>query len=341
MSPVAPPPKRMPREALVSAILEFLGEQDLLTLHDIRVALEQEIDAAGPRALLELKDRLTADSGWSYYPADPLVRRIHRLLADRFLSPDSQILRPDHLASVAGRRLVLCANHLSYADANVVEVLLHRGGGSVLADRLTALAGPKVFSERQRRFSSLCFGTIKVPQSSEVSSEDAVLSTREVARAARRAIAVTHERLAAGDAVLLFGEGTRSRSAEMRPLLHGVARYLELPDTWVLPVALIGPEQLFPIGDSTLRPCRVVMHLGTPFRADDLLAAALHDRRTAVDAIGLAIADLLPPGYRGAYGNSAALLPAGRVLTQARRRTHAPAAVVGDDPSTVRREEPR
>ena len=58
-----------------------------------------------------------------------------------------------------------------------------------------------VFTSRERRFSSLCFGTIKVPQSADVSSEEAVLSAREVARAACRAIDVAYERLTAGDAL--------------------------------------------------------------------------------------------------------------------------------------------
>lgn len=319
MCTVIPPPSGAPRESLINAILDFLAGQDLLTLHDVRVALEQEIDAAGPQALLDLKARLTADHGWSYYPADSLVRRIHHVLADRFLSPDSRVVGIEHIATVTGRRVILCANHLSYADANVVEVLLHRSAGSALADRLTALAGPKVFSERQRRFSSLCFGTIKVPQSSDVSSEDAVLSTRDVARAARRAISVAQERLEAGDALLLFGEGTRSRSGEMRILLQGVARYLEPPDTWVLPVGLTGPEELFPIGDSTLRPCRVVMHIGTPFRADALLTEAHDERRIAMDAIGLSIATLLPLRYRGAYGDAQRFAAAQQALARAAR----------------------
>jgi len=60
---------------------------------------------------------------------------------------------------------------------------------------LTVVAGPKVYSSLRRRFSSLCFSTIKTPQSSAVSSEDAVMNAREVARAARQSIDVAHERL--------------------------------------------------------------------------------------------------------------------------------------------------
>lgn len=290
------------RAALVDGVLDFVVGEDLLTRQEVRAALEQEIDAAGPQALVDLKARLTADTGWDYYPADPLARRMHHRLTDRFLRPESHVHGAEHAAAVAGRRVVLFSNHLSYADANVIEILLQRAGCTDLADRLTAVAGPKVFSERQRRFSSLCFGTIKVPQSLEVSSEEAVLSSREVARAARRAITVAQARLDVGDALLLFGEGTRSRTGEMRQMLAGVARYLDAGDTWVLPVGLTGPEHLFPVGDTRISPCAVVMTIGAPFEASALLARATRDRRAAMDAIGLAIAQLLPSRYRGVYG---------------------------------------
>lgn len=290
------------RELLIAAVLDFVAGDELLTRQEIRAALEAEIDAAGPRALVGLKERLTVDAGWTYYPADPLARRIHHLLADRFIRPESALHGKVHVDAVAGRRVILFANHLSYADANVIEVLLQRAGCDHLADRLTAVAGPKVFSERRRRFSSLCFGTIKVPQSLEVSSEDAVLPSRDVARAARQAITVAHQRIEAGDALLVFGEGTRSRTGEMRPLLAAVARYLEVPDVWVLPTSLTGTEHLFPVGDTTISPQRVVMTVGAPFPASSIVARAGRDRRLAMDAIGLAIARLLPPAYRGAYG---------------------------------------
>ena len=223
------------REALIGAVLTFLADQDLLTLRDIRSTLEREIDRAGPAALHAMKTRLRADLGWDYYPPDPLAQRIHHVLADTFLHPESQVSGLEHLDVIPPGPLAIFANHLSYSDANLVEVLLQRAGSTALANRLTAIAGPKVFTSPQRRFSSLCFGTIKVPQSAAVSSEEAMLSAREVARAARQAIDVAHERLRAGDALLLFAEGSRSRTGGMQEMLAGVARYLEVPGTTVLP----------------------------------------------------------------------------------------------------------
>jgi 1-acyl-sn-glycerol-3-phosphate acyltransferase len=308
------------RNELVAAILDFLAGQDLLALQDVRVELEEEIDSAGPEALLALTGCLASEHGWDYHPPATLAQRIHHRLADRFLTPDSGLRGVEQAARVAGVPVVMCANHLSYADANVIQVLLHRAGADELASRLTALAGPKVFSSRVRRFSSLCFGTIKVPQSAEVASEEARLNLREVARASRQAIGVARERLRHGDALVLFAEGTRSRTASMQPLLAAAARYLDAPGAWVLPVGLSGPETLFSVSDSKLRPAHVVMQIGTPIQAAAILERTHGDRRLTMDTIGLAIAELLPAPYRGVYARASDFPDAKAALHQLQRR---------------------
>jgi hypothetical protein len=64
-----------------------------------------------------------------------------------------------------------------------------------------------------------------------------MMSARDLARAARRVIDLAHARLRAGDAILVFGEGRRSRTASMRPLLTGVARYVDAPGSGSFPWA--------------------------------------------------------------------------------------------------------
>jgi 1-acyl-sn-glycerol-3-phosphate acyltransferase len=164
----------------------------------------------------------------------------------------------------------------------------------------------------------LCFGTVKVPQSTDVASGEAMLRGREVARAARHSIEVALGRLRAGDALLLFGEGTRSRNGEMQPMLAATARYLDVPGTWVLPAGLTGPEALFPVEVPVLRPARVVLQLGRPIRASALVERAGGDRRLIMDAIGLAVGELVPPKYRGVYRDESNHAAARTVLHESR-----------------------
>jgi 1-acyl-sn-glycerol-3-phosphate acyltransferase len=288
---------------LIAAITSFLaGHGDPAP---IREMLAREIDSAGPGALESLGAKLAAaGSDWDYYPPDPLARRLHQMLATQFLKPDSTLRGAEHLHAIAGKPVVILANHLSYSDANVLEVMLQLHGCGDVAQRLTAIAGPKVYSSLTRRFSSLCFGTIKVAQSSGLSSEDAVMSPRDVARAARRSIQHAHARLAAGDALLVFGEGTRSRTRGMQSMLAGVSRYFDAPDVMICPIGIAGTEEFFPIGDESIHPVTVHISAGTPISAAELTRRASGDRQAMMDLAGRMIAAELPEAYRGVYSTS-------------------------------------
>jgi 1-acyl-sn-glycerol-3-phosphate acyltransferase len=207
----------------------------------------------------------------------------------------------EHLRAVADRSLVLLPNHLSYADANLIEVLLHRAGFDDVCARLCVVAGPKVYAEPWRRFASLCFGTIKTAQSSQVASGEAVMRPREVARIARETISLAFERLSAGDSLLLFGEGTRSRDGTLQPLLPAVARYCERPDLVLVPCGIVGTETFLGFADVRPQTTRAVLRIGAPVLASDLVARCERNRGEIVERIGRMIAATLPQQYRGAY----------------------------------------
>ena len=95
----------------------------------------------------------------------------------------------------------------------------------------------------------------------------------------------------------------------MQRSLPGVARYIEAaPDAWVLPVGIAGTEALFPVGEVTVRPTCVDLHIGRPLRADRVVTLCDGHRQTMMDVVGLLIAELLPASYRGAY-EAASLFP--------------------------------
>jgi 1-acyl-sn-glycerol-3-phosphate acyltransferase len=296
-------PLQLERDPLVSAITQVLSGYDPHTLNAVRQVLEREIDTAGPAALAALSERLSSTGrDWAYYPPDALARSVHHRVADCILDPASRLVGGEHLRQVEGKRVVILANHLSYSDANLLEILFARDGMTDIADRLTVIAGPKVYSSVTRRFSSLCFGTIKVPQSSDRASEDAVMSPRDAARAARQSIEIAYERLARGDALLIFAEGSRSRTGAMQHTLTGVARYFAVPGTVVLPIGITGTDALFPIGDDIVHSVAIEACIGSPLDADTLRARTGGDRREMMDIVGAAIAALLPQQCRGVYG---------------------------------------
>ena len=92
------------------------------------------------------------------------------------------------------------------------------------------------------------------------------MSPREVAAAARQSIESARTRLRRGDALLVYAEGTRSRTGELQPLLAGVTRYLDADDVLVLPIGMTGSEALYPVGGETLNPVTVVARVGHPGR---------------------------------------------------------------------------
>jgi 1-acyl-sn-glycerol-3-phosphate acyltransferase len=142
------------------------------------------------------------------------------------------------------------------------------------------------------------------------------MGQRDVARAARRSIDIAHERLHAGDALLVFAEGARSRTAAMQQLLAGAARYVDIASVMILPVGITGTEVLFPVGQEKLSPVRIEVRVGRAISADALRKRAGGSRRIMMDAIGLLIAALLPAAYRGVYADAAPGLDDARRVVQ-------------------------
>jgi len=291
-------------EAFATSLLGMLGQRDPEQARAVAVAVRTALAEASPEALRAFFDALeSAGRDWGYEPASAFARGLSRVVLRHMFEPGSGLEVGANLSTTPHRPVLLLGNHLSFVDANVLELLLADAGHTELAERLTVVVGPKVYTRPLRRVASLCFGTVKTPQSASRASGDARMSPREVARIALKSLSAARERLVLGDALLIFVEGTRSRTAAMQRALAGIARYLEQTDALVVPFGVAGTEHLTPIGENErLERAQVVARFGAPLPAARVVERCARKRALVMDVIGFLIADCLPESYRGCYG---------------------------------------
>ncbi|RME21593.1 MAG: 1-acyl-sn-glycerol-3-phosphate acyltransferase [Deltaproteobacteria bacterium] len=224
------------------------------------------------------------------YEADPFARRVSRAYMGPLLRPGSDIDGVDHVVGAAqSGPVLLVGNHRSYVDTQLTDALLARVRPD-LADRLVTVAGPKVYATTFRRFASLGLTTLKTAQSTRLATNDAGLSAREVARIALNTVRQAHRCMQAGRPVLLYPEGTRSRTGRLGPFLRAAERYARLDGLQVVPVALTGSEQVFPIDAEQLGPAVVHLRFGRPLRVDAI------ERGGVLAAARTELAELLGEG---------------------------------------------
>jgi 1-acyl-sn-glycerol-3-phosphate acyltransferase len=188
----------------------------------------------------------------------------------------------EHLPLEGG--IVIATNHLNDADPGILATRLPR--------RLVFLAKAELFRIPILRNFMEAYGAIPVRRN----EADLV--------ALRRA----NEALKEGLAVCMFPEGTRSgASARLLRAWPGAALIALRADVPIVPVAITGAQYL-PLPMMFLRPLRryrVHLKIGLPFRLPKPERINAEAAQAGTDIIMQQIAALLPPSYRGYYGNEA------------------------------------
>ena len=177
--------------------------------------------------------------------------------------------------------LIICANHSATLDPPLVPAFVPR------ADTWT-MAKAEFFRTRPMALIFRMYHAFPV-----------VRHTAD-RTAVRRALDI----LKAGQALLMYPEGTRVESGVLGPAEPGAGFLAQKAACTVVPVGLVGTKSVLPKGARWPRRGKVEIKFGKPFvvlqkRADGTRVS--HD--DASDAIMVAIAELLPPEQRGVFSD--------------------------------------
>lgn len=245
--------------------------------------------------------------------AQKLMGEIFKPLLSRF-----EISGLDHLrqAIEASRScgLTLVANHLSLFDAAVIFCLLHeKPEFRKFAEDIIFIAGRLVFTADFSRVAGLMFRTMIVASPKDMAENPEI--KQYLGRLNMRSYKEARARQKAGEALVLFPEGTRSRLGAMAQFHAGVLNYLR--DTVVLPISLTGPDEIlhansfkFNLTSGEMRIAQP-FYVGAPANAPGGLLSipitkdsTLADKQRVMDTIGAKVAANLEPRLRGYYNGT-------------------------------------
>jgi len=169
------------------------------------------------------------------------------------------------------------ANHLNLADPPLLGVSLGR--------TVIFMAKEELFRSRLTAYFLSGFGSFPVHRG----------------KLDRQALRSSQQVLADGLALAMFPEASRSRSARLKAAMPGSALIACHSGVPILPVGIIGTEQLRGVGWLFRRP-RVTINIGKPFSLPPVEGKLTREKLVEyTDFIMQRIAELLPPQYRGVY----------------------------------------
>jgi 1-acyl-sn-glycerol-3-phosphate acyltransferase len=262
----------------------------------LHATLQARVDATSDADLTALLATFAvAGDAYRFYPAVPFARGMTRAYM-RALTPTWRVDGLDRLDAWANsgpaRRMIVC-NHLSYTDTQLTDSLLCIEGRHAVADKLVAIAGPKVYTDAWRRMAAISLNTRKTAQSSAVATEQGSLGPRELAAVALETLQDCARLMDEGWIILLYPEGTRSRTGRLQPFLRAAGRYLQLEGLQVLPMAQTGSDRVFPLDSPRMHVAHVDIAFGEPFASADFPG-----KQGALTEAHGRMARLLPAAYR-------------------------------------------
>jgi 1-acyl-sn-glycerol-3-phosphate acyltransferase len=204
-----------------------------------------------------------------YFRSLPLNRNLLLWYTNRIVKKDSTIDSISQLKEIdelrrSGQPLTFISNHLTYADSHVIEMMFIRFGFEELANHIIHIAGQKTFEIWRYSFTR-SLNTIRVYQPK--ASIDRMLKKKMNSRALRWAARQKRK----GYSLLVFPEGTRSRMEKRFNLKGGNPRTtIYFRQSLVVPLALMGSEEMMPVGRILPRAATITLRIGKPINHPDI-----------------------------------------------------------------------
>ncbi len=171
----------------------------------------------------------------------PAIDRIIRWWAKSIVAAAGIDLQTENVDSVrADHRYILVSNHYSYFDIPCV---------------FAAIEQPIRFMAKISLFKIPIFGWA-------LARSGFIPIDRKNRRTAVKSFDLAAKRIRQGNTIVVFPEEGRSRTREMRPFQRGgflLALKSELP---ILPIAIDGTHDVFPVGAKRVKPGRVTVKVG-------------------------------------------------------------------------------
>ncbi|MEA4919881.1 MAG: lysophospholipid acyltransferase family protein [Clostridiaceae bacterium] len=217
---------------------------------------------------------------------EPMLRRFIRLYVNSKIKTHVRLNVEglENLDTTFQRPFLFVCNHLSNADALLLNKVLEK-------EDITFVAGKKL---RANSVTKLGFKIVKsIPISPDSPDMEAI---KKIVAAVK-----------AGNSILIFPEGTRSRSAKMNEGKRGILLFAKLTGAPIAPLAIWGSEKFMPIkedmAEETFHNAKVHIRVGEVFRLPQKggeEGKTMYEDR-CFNQIMTGIASLLPPAYQGVY----------------------------------------
>jgi 1-acyl-sn-glycerol-3-phosphate acyltransferase len=217
-----------------------------------------------------------------------LVIKIAKKIVDRYIKKYANI-KVDGMKNIdkVEKPIVFVGNHLSNADGLVLSKILKEKSdpyfvmGVKLSDNPITQLGAKIVRN--------------IPIKPNSADKDAIT---KVVKA-----------LKGGDNIVIFPEGTRSRTGQMIEGKKGVLMFARMAKAEIIPIGMAGTDNLLPIsetgdmGSEIWQHADVTVNIGEsivfPLKEKDEDKHAYDDK--CMEILMKSIANLLPENYRGVY----------------------------------------